>query len=380
MRQKLNEIYSKIEKKLIAECERTGDKIPYIPENGVYPDMRDRNPSFWTNGFWAGMLWQMYSAEKNEIFRETAMKSEVVFDKALESFMGLHHDVGFQFLHTAVADYRLTGREEARIRGLHAATILAGRFNPAGNYIRAWNVVNGGFEAKNQDRAGWVIIDCLMNIPLLYWASKELNDPRFAYIADQHAHTALKTMLRGDGSCHHIVVLDPNTGELLETSGGQGYGVGSSWSRGQAWAVYGFALAYMHTGKKEYLDAAKQTAHYFIANIASTGYVSLVDFRSPDEPVKWDTTATACAACGLLQIAEMVPEFEKSLYYDAAVKMLTALAENHCNWNTEEDGIVQNGTVAYHRGSDEVHVPIIYGDYFFVEGILRLMNKGFMIW
>lgn len=362
-------IYNKIERKLLAECERMGDKIPYIPRQGVYSDMREKNLSWWTNGFWAGMLWQMYNSSQNPVYRETAERSEIAFDEALKQFEGLHHDVGFQFLHTAVADYRLTGNEESRVRGLHAAALLAGRFNPAGNYIRAWNL----------DKQGWMIVDSLMNIPLLYWAGEELKDPRFADIADRHAHRALEVLLREDGSCNHIAVFDPATGELLKCPPGQGYQEGSSWSRGQAWAVYGFALAFLHSGKTEYLHAAKQAAHYFLANAAATGYVSLADFRAPKEPVYWDTTAAACAACGLLQIVDLVPEYEKPLYYDGAVRILEVLEEQHCNWNDKEDGILRNGTVAYGRMED-THVSLIYGDYFFVEGILRLMKKDFLIW
>ncbi len=368
MEKRLQEIYEKIDRKLQAECARLGDRIPYIPEDGQYKtDMREENRAFWTNGFWAGMLWQMYNCTKNPLYKKTAEYSELSFDKAMEEFVGLHHDVGFQFLHTAVADYRLTGNPKSKTRALHAAGMLAGRYNPSGKFIRAWN----------KDMTGWMIIDCLMNIPLLFWATEETGDPRFAYIANEHAHTAMRYLLRADGSCNHIGVLDPVTGEGLEFPAGQGYASGSSWSRGQSWAIYGFALAALHADKKEYLDAAKQVAHYFIANVCRTGYVSYLDFRSPKEPVCWDTTATACASCGLLQIADMVPELEKDLYRDCAVDMLMALEEKHCDWDPYRDGIVQNGSVAYNR---QMHVPIIYGDYFFVEGILRLMGKEFMIW
>lgn len=370
MKEKLKDIYDKLNHKLFAECGRLGERIPYIAEDGSYQkDMREVNPFWWTNGFWAGMLWQMYHSTGHETYRSTAEYSEEAFDRALAGYVGLHHDVGFQFLHTAVADYRLTGNEASKVRGLHAANLLAGRYNPAGEYIRAWNL----------DKPGWMIVDCLMNIPLLYWAGKELGDPRYADIADRHAHTAIRVLQREDGSCNHIAIFDPATGELLECPGGQGYGPGSSWSRGQAWAVYGFALAFLHTGRKEYLDAAKRAAHYFLANIALTGYVPLTDFRAPGEPVSVDTTAGACAACGLLQIAEMVPELEKRLYYDSAERMLMELAQHHCDWNPETDGILQNGTVAYGR-EGETHVPIIYGDYFLTEGILRLAGKAFMIW
>ena len=370
MEKRLLEIFEKIDRKLEAECGRVGEKIPYTTQNGLYQaDMRDENLSWWTNGFWAGMLWQMYHATGKELYCRTARHSEEAFDRALERFEGLHHDVGFQFLHTAVADYRLTGNEKSKVRGLHGASLLAGRFNGKGNYIRAWN----------KDMPGFMIVDCLMNIPLLYWAGEELKDPRFAWIADQHAHTAMTVLVREDGSCNHIAVFDPASGELLDLPGGQGYGPGSSWSRGQAWALYGFALAYRHTGRREYLDTAKRTAHYFIANTAMTGYVSLCDFRAPAEPVYWDTTASACAVCGLLEIAEQVPEQEKSLYGDAAARMLMALEEKHCCKKKKKDSIVQNGTEAYGKEGG-VHIPLIYGDYFFVEGILRLMGKGFMIW
>lgn len=367
---KIQEIIEKIDKKLQAECIRLGDQIPYMAKEGKYlEDMRKEKLSWWTNGFFAGMNWQMYHCTGNPLYMETARKTEQELDEALRLYVGLHHDVGFQFLHTAVADYRLTGNEESKVRGLHAANLLAGRFNPIGNYIRAWN----------RGLPGWMIVDCLMNIPLLYWAAEEEQDPRYSYIADQHAHTALEFMQRGDGSCNHILVFDPSTGEIVERPGGQGYGEGSSWSRGQSWAIYGFALAYLHTKKPEYLDGAKRAAHYFISNIALTDYVSLVDFRAPKEPVYWDTSATACAACGLLQIAELVPELEKPLYYESAVKMLAALEEKHCDWNPENDGILLNGTGTYGKLED-THVSLIYGDYFFVEGILRLADKGFMIW
>ena len=366
----VDETFDKINEKLKQECSRIGDKIPYISHQGTYDiDMKEENLSCWTNGFWFGMMWQMYHATKDSRYMEAAEKGEIFLDQALENFVGLHHDVGFMWLHTAVADYRLTGNERSRVRGLHAATILAGRFQPAGNFIRAWNL----------DKTGWMIVDCLMNIPLLHWASEEVKDPRFSAIANRHADTALKVLMRSDGSCNHIAVFEPETGELLELPGGQGYGEGSSWSRGQAWALYGFALAFLHTKNESYLNAAKRSAHYFIANVAETGYVSLVDFRAPKEPVMWDTTASACAACGLLQIASMVPQLEADFYYENAVRILQALENGHCNWNMEEDGILQNGTVAYHRDED-THVPIIYGDYFFVEGILRMREQAFMIW
>lgn len=358
------------DKKIEAECCRLGKKIPYIAEDGVYKkDMRDVNLSWWTNGFWSGMLWQLYKNTGKELYKTTAEHTETELDRALENFEGLHHDVGFMWQLTAVADYKMTGNPVARRRALHAATLLAGRYNDAGQFIRAWNL----------DKTGWMIIDCMMNLSLLFWAAEETGDPRYRQIAIHHADTAQRVLIREDGSCNHIAVFDPESGEVLEKPEGQGYASGSSWSRGQSWAVYGFALAYTHTGKKEYLETAKKAAHYFIANVALTGYVSLVDFRAPEEPVMLDTTATACAICGLLEIADAVSEYEKKLYKDAAEKMVDALVEQHCDWNPQSDGILQHGTAAYHREED-TEVPIIYGDYFLIEALMRLAGKGFKVW
>jgi len=359
--------WQKIQTKLAAECNRIGNKIPYIPLNDFYEDIGEKNISWWTNGFWGRILWQMYHATGNEIYARNAKKTEERLDEALSFFNDLDHDVGFLWLPTAMADYRLTQDKKSLSRILHAASILAGRFNPQGQFLRAWN----------GDKTGWIIVDSLMNISLLYQTSELIHDPRFKYTAMKHADTVLEKIVRQDGSCNHIVILDPDTGDLLETPAGQGYESGSSWSRGQAWALYGFALSYRYTKESRYLDAAKKICHYFIACIAQTDFIPFCDFRAPEIPLLYDTTAGACAACGMLELAEMVPLNEKSLYYGTAVKILQAIAEKHCNWNPNTDSIVSNGCVAYSECKQE---SIIYGDYFFIEGILRLLNKAVVIW
>lgn len=364
-------VWQKLERKLERECERMGGKIPYIVEDGrCWKDMAEADIAWWTNGFWGGILWQMYHATKKELYSQRAALVEEKLDRSLEEYENLYHDVGFMWMHTAVADYRLTGNRKSFIRGQHAANLLAGRFNVLGNFIRAWN----------DDRAGWMIVDCLMNLSLLYWATEESGDPRFAAIARKHADTALEKIVRPDGSCNHIAVLNPMTGEVEALPGGQGYGEGSAWSRGQSWAVYGFAISYAHTGEQRYLDAAKRAAHYFLANVSLTGFLPLCDFRAPREPVYYDSTAGACAACGLLEIAKHVPEMEKGLYEQGALCILKAMEGSFCNWNEEEDGILGAGKVAYHEPEQPHQVPIIYGDYFFMEAVLRLLEKDFFIW
>lgn len=365
------EIFKKLTTKLKAECSRMGDMIPYISRNGRYHDIDTPEGIYWwTNGFWPGLLWQMYHAAGEKIFRETAEAIELRLDKALEGFEGLHHDVGFMWLHSSVANYRLTGNTDSRRRGLHAANLLAGRYNPAGKFIRAWNL----------DRTGWIIIDCMMNVPLLYWASGETNDPRYTAVALSHADTAMNVLVRPDGSCNHIAVLAPETGECLELPGGQGYASGSSWSRGQSWGLYGFALSYRHTSLQKYLDTAKRVAHYVIANFANQDWLPVVDFRSPAEPVKRDSTAAMISACGLLETALHTAEEEQALYTESAVKILRAGEKAFADWDTEQDGIIGKGTGCYHGGSDDTEVPIVYADYFFAEAIARLLGKDFLIW
>lgn len=362
--------YDKILQKMSAECDRIGDKIPYIATDGVYrEDKASTDIVWWTNGFWPGMLWQMYHATGDEKYLLAARGVEEKLDQAFDIYTGLHHDVGFMWLHSAVADYRITGNERSKARGLHAAHLLAGRYNPRGKFIRSWN----------RDRAGWVIVDSMMNVPLLYWARDELNDPRFEYVAMDHVDTVMKNTVRTDGSCNHIIVLDPTNGELLETPGGQGYASGSSWSRGQAWAIYGFALSYLHTGKQEYLETAKKVAHYFISQTDLTKGIAIIDFRAPQQPIYWDSTAGVCAACGMLEIANHVPESEKDFYIQAALKILKATDEKFCNWDIHYDSIVQMGSGSYFTEHDR-HVPIIYGDYFMIEAVLRLLDKDILLW
>lgn len=363
------QVWEKLERKIAAQNERLGCQMPYIPVDGRYTDMGEAHLTWWTNSFWSGILWQAYHATKKETYAENARKTEERLDRALEEYTGLDHDIGFLWLHTAVADYRLTGSEAAKLRGIRAAAILASRFQPAGQYFRAWN--------HGEDSVA--IIDCLMNLPILYWASETTKDSAWKKLAMAHADTALREIIRPDGSCNHIVAFDRETGEVTKKPGGQGYGEGSSWTRGQAWAIYGMALSYRYTGKQEYLDASKRVAHYFLANAALRDYDVVIDFRSPQEPVYYDNTAAACAACGLLELSLFVPELEKPLYVKSALKLLERLAENFCNWNPDEDGITTKGSARYDRASDR-EVPIIYGDYFFVEAILRLLDKDFLIW
>ncbi len=356
-----SEFLDKVVKKvsIMADEIKTDFPMTFSRDGRFDPHGVGRSISEWTTAFWPGMMWLMYLKTGDETFKKYGEGLEEKLDEAFDIFTYIHHDVGFMWSLSAVADYKITGNEKSKARAMHAATILAGRFNHVAKYIRAWD----------HSSLRWAIIDCMMNIPLLSFATSVQDDPRFEQVAMAHADTVAKSFIRGDGSSNHIVEFDPETGEVTATPGGQGYESGSSWSRGQAWALYGFALAYLNLGKQEYLDTAKKVAHYFIANLED-GKLPLVDFRAPAEPVYYDSSAAAIAVCGLIEIAKAVPEFEAKIYERSAIKLLRVLEEN-CNFDPDEIRLLENGSAAYHS-TNGMHLPYIFGDYYLLEALMKL--------
>lgn len=353
---------SKIDKKMRISMKNC-DIIPYTTENGKYTG---RGITWWTNGFFGGMMWLLYHDTNFKGYKETAEKNEKMLMGAFKHFDGLHHDVGFMFHITSGANYLITKNPESRNTNLIAASILASRFNIEGGYIRAWNEGAGGY----------TIIDTMLNIPLLFWASRETGDNRFAAIAIKHAEMAMRDHVRPDGSVVHIVVHDEKTGAVIKTLSGQGYCEGSAWSRGAAWAVYGFVLAYIHTGRVDFLDTAKKAAHYFVFSILDDNFIPRADFRAPDEPVYIDTTAGAIAACGLIEISRAVSEIERKPYFTAAVKMLKAL-ERHCDFSEDTDSCLQDGRECYNSESNK---HIVYGDFYLTEALEKLKGNDILLW
>lgn len=374
------ETIQNIREKMRWVSEKNKDKIPYTTdESGSYNDQSDaaRNwntddgLNWWTNGFWGGIMWLLYQDTGEQHYIDIARSCEKKLEQTFLDFYGLHHDVGFMFMPTAVADYRLTGNAESRKTALHAANLLAGRFNPQGNYIRAWN------DSIDHDTRGWAIIDCMFNISLLYWASKETGDPRYRYIAMRHADRVMECFIRKDGSAIHIGEFDPETGVFVKSHGGQGYGEDSAWTRGQGWALYGFVNSYANSGKKEYLDTAKSVAHYCIANIPESGIIP-VDFRQPAEAALEDSCGACIIAGGLIELAKYVPDTDKQIYLRPAVKILKALTETRADWGSDCDAIVQNCSGAYHDSKH--HFTMVYADYFYIEAIYKLNDTGIRMW
>ena len=360
----LEEIWAKIDHKISRTAVTCREMLPYTTDNGKW---KERNVDWWTNGFWPGMMWLMYDATGNEEYRKTAERAEVLLDEALKHVTTLQHDVGFMWQISAGANYRLTGNKDAFVRNMYAANMLAGRYNIKGGYIRAWN---------SENAKGWAIIDCMMNIPLLYWASREIGDDRFKYIAMSHADKTMKYHVREDGSVNHINEYNPENGDLVKVYAGQGYAEDSSWSRGQSWALYGFTLSYMHTKEKRYLDTAKKVANYFISAVCSD-WLPRCDFRSPAEPVVYDTSAGLIAACGLIELSKCLGENEGAMYFDAAVNLVKAISDKFADWSDDTDAIIGYGTERYGNGE---HIDMVYTDFYFVEAVNKLMGFDTFLW
>lgn len=369
------EALSFIKNKTLINNDKIGVNFPHASHNGKY---KLENEQWWTAGFWPGLLWRVYLHTKDEGLRVTAEKCEEKMEHLLTDSEKIDHDIGFMWTLTSLANYKITGNNESRRRALLAANLLSARFNTEGNYIRAWNTWSG-----REDNSGVAIIDCLMNLPLLYWASEETKDPRFKHIAKRHVDMVLEHFIREDGSVQHMVVFDSETGEVVDKLGGQGFAPNSAWARGCAWAVYGLTLSYKYTKDTKILNAAKKVAHYFIANIKGKD-CPVWDFRVPEDgEIKYrylDSSAGAIVACGLLLLSKCIDEVESEVYKSSGEEILRKLYEKCSSKDkSDEEGLLMHGTGHFPEQTN-LDVPLIYGDYYFVEGISILNNQDLLFW
>lgn len=350
---------------------------PFFPHTTLAGHYQLAEPQWWTAGFWPGILWHHYHATQDQATAALAEQLEEKMQPLLSDPSKLDHDMGFMWTLTSLARYDLTHDSKAKTNALLAATLLLGRFNSAGRYLEAWNSWQGA-----DDTSGIVIIDSLMNISLLYWASEETSDPRFAVAATQHAETILREFVRKDGSVHHMVNFDSATGEVLEKIGGQGFAEMSAWSRGCAWAIYGFAIAYHYTQKPEFLAASMKIANYFYLHTANSD-VPLWDFKIPANTAQTkydytDSSAAAIAACGFLLLGRIAAPEEQAFYHDAGADLLKRLYD-HATTSTTDAALIAHGT-GHWPEQKNLDTGLIYGDYFFSEGIYQLNNVYNVFW
>ena len=352
--------------KVLALADKVGAAFLHATEGGRYPlDLA----WWWTSGFWPGLMRLALADAPDRRLSDLALQCEdgivALIDR--DGFHELHHDVGFQFQPTAVMRFKQTGAADARRRGLVAAQLLMGRFNVVGGVIEAWN---------GEDKRGFSIIDTLMNLPLLFWASEETGEPRFKAMARAHLDRAIAEFVRDDHSTHHIVAFDQATGARLAAHGGQGHAPDSAWSRGQAWAVYGLAIAARYTAEARYRALSRKLADRFLALNAPHG-VPPWDFRAPDaEAAPRDSSAGAIAAWGLLELAALGDARAR----EEAEALLRALTERCATFDEPgEDGLLKHATGKLPQGLF-VDVSLIYGDYFYYEALRRLGGARETCW
>ncbi|WP_342570028.1 glycoside hydrolase family 88 protein [Paenibacillus sp. FSL R5-0749] len=346
---------------------RYNQKFPHISNDKCYEwgDNED-----WIEGFWTGIVWLCYEYSGDEYLRLQANSQIASFHRRLQAQHALeHHDIGFLYGLSALAGWIVEEDERHKLLALQAADHLLGRWRETSGLIQAWG------PEDDSENGGRIIIDCLMNLPLLYWASSATGNPRYAEVAVRQAELSRKFLVRGDDSSYHTFYFD-RSGNSLRGGTHQGYSDGSTWTRGQAWGIYGFALSYRQTGNINFLETSKRLAAYFIERIPADGIVYW-DFDVPvTGSTSRDSSASAIAACGMLELLEhLAPDDpQRQRLEDAVLVTMTALAESSMSMAQEKEGLIDHGS--YHvRGSYGLDGYMIWGDYFYLEALMRLEKQ-----
>jgi len=318
-----------------------------------------REPSWWTSGFYPGSLWLAYRETGDPWWRAEAERRQA----GLESQKGntSTHDVGFMLMSTYGNAYRETGADAYRQVVLDAARSLATRFSPTVGCTRSW----GSSSAPEFT----VIVDNMMNLELLFRAAAMGGDPAWREMAISHALRTREHFVRPDGGTYHVVDFDPGTGAVERKHTHQGLSAESTWSRGQAWALYGFTVAYRETGDERFLDTARRTADFFTSRLPAD-HVPYWDFDAagPGEPR--DSSAAAIAASGLLELSRLEADPGRSgRYRDAAGGILDTLSSSYLARGTPSRSILLHGTGSKPHG--DVDEGYAFGDYYFIEALLR---------
>jgi unsaturated chondroitin disaccharide hydrolase len=331
--------------------------------NGVYP--RCPNDQ-WTTGFWAGMLWLSYHITGEKCFLDAALDQERSFEYRIGHKISVdHHDMGFLYTPSAVACYVKTGDRKAREAAIKAADQLAARFQVKGGFLQAW----GPMDDPSCHR---FIIDCLMNLGLLYWASGQTGDESYAKVASIHAQTCLRYSFRPDSSTYHTFYMDPLTGSPVRGETCQGFSADSFWARGQAWAIYGLALCYKRHGDETYLQRFDKALSFYVSRLPEDliPYWDLI-FTSGSEPR--DSSSAAIVSCALLEMNRIKPN---DSYRQLALRMLESLKASYSvRPGDSSNGLLYHGTYSkktpFNTCTEEgVDECVSWGDYFYLQALL----------
>ncbi len=339
-------------------------KYPFVTSDKG--EWKFTGPSGWTSGFFPGSLWFIYEQTKEETWKKRARE----WQKALTSQKNNKetHDIGFIIYSSFGNDYRLTGNITSKNILLSAAKTLATRYDPKIQAIRSWNSDAPRYE---------VIMDNMMNLQLLFWSSKNGGDRNLYNIALNHALKTQKDFIRSDGSVYQLVVYNQANGKIMGKSNPQGFSPNSVWSRGQAWAIYGFANVYKETGNKSFLQTARKTANYFINNLPSDN-IPYWDFKAPKKALQpKDSSAAAVAASGLIKLSCLeISNYNKIKYRQVAERILNSLSTKYLD--NDGQSLLSQGT--YNKNMGEFNVGTSWGDYYFLEGLGNINKSCTDIW
>lgn len=334
----------------------------------------------WTSSFFTGMaLLSIELTGDFDLLKHVNRLAPLYQDKVTRRSVDTMHDLGFLYSLYSVGLYKLTGGIEHRTTALKAADELAKRFVPRGGYLRAW----GRMDDHSGDYAGLAIIDCLMNLPLLFWATQTTGNRFFHEIAIEHADTTLACFVRADGSVNHAFRFDHKTGAPLRADNYCGHGIDTHWARGTAWAIYGFALAYRYTSDQRYLDASHRIAKKFV-ELLDEHVVPPWDFRlSAGMPPLRDTSAAAIAVCGLQELLVRLPG--EVLLTRAVDSLLTTLCTRYVNHDPACFGVLKEAQVGDGLLPDgslyrAKNAYTSWGDYYLMEALARQLHGMKSYW
>jgi rhamnogalacturonyl hydrolase YesR len=316
----------------------------------------------WTSGFFPGELWYLYAFTHNNNWKQEAEKFTANIEK--EKYNGTTHDMGFKVYCSFGTGYQLTKDEHYKQVIIQAAKTLATRFKPTVGTLRSWD--------HSKDKWGFpVIIDNILNLELLFEATKLTGDSSFYKIAVSHANTTMKNHFRKDFSTYHVVDYDTITGEVVKKTTHQGYADESAWARGQAWALYGYTMCYRETKNPAYLQQAEHVAAFILHHPNMPGdLVPYWDFNAPNIPNEpRDASAAAVIASGLYELS-WYSKNEKE-YRKAANKIIESLTNKYRSPIRENKGFILLQSTGSKPSNSEVNVPLCYADYYYLEALMR---------
>lgn len=343
-----------------------------------YTSWNTTGPSRWSSGFFSGCLWRMYEINNDANYLTWAVDWMIGLED--QASTNPTQDLVFIIYNTFGTAFRLTGNTDYNDVVIQAAqTVADQRYHPAiGAIVAGWGIWENS-----------VNIDSMMATELLFWASKNNGQSEWYDMALSHSYKVKNNHVRSNGSTYQYVNYDPDTGDIIDWATLQGYNVNSTWSRGQAWALYGFTVAYRETGDPNLLETAKLTADFFVDNLPPDS-IPYWDFNAPSTPDSArDTSAAAIAASGLLELSTLVGEHDLQLkYYDAACEILTSLCtpsssggylSRNSNGSPIGAGIIMEG--CYHHpssagGGNLYDESLIWGDYYFIETLQRYLTTA----